>query len=252
MALDNKKQHPAFEDEGKGGAAVETAEHPKANPEAAKNEAAGAIAKAASTAVALPGKFGDVFKKYENVIEDLEFGTVARIVGTNGSIQAKKDSKKLNLGTEIQVTLVSFNDTYQISPGADTEEAKKFVKYSRDGVTIDGTGQDVKAYLEQLREVEGYPNAAVKQYTSLVCILNAVVDEDTKTVKLDRSLIGDMVEVSLSPTAGKAFKGARMQRSVKVSRGLAKDDGSEAQLVVRAEVRNNGSKDYTALAVSEK
>lgn len=254
MALANAK--PKFEDESGAGAQTATAEVPApqatvindVSPTKAAAEASTAIAKAAATDVVVAAKFGDVYKKYENVIDDLEFGTVARCVGSNGRIVAKKDSKKIPLGDTIKVTLVSFNDSFQVSPGKDSDEAKKLVKYSRDGVTIDGTGEDVKAYVTKLRETDGYPDASVKQYTSLVGILETASDTSAEA----QALVGDMVEVSLSPTAGKAFKGVRMQRSVKVSRGILQADGSEANLVVRAEVRTNGANEYTALAVSEK
>lgn len=251
MALDKSKAAPKFEDDSSpSGAqvATETQAPKQLDPAAAGVEASVAVAKAAATSVVVGGKFGDVYKKYENVIQDLEFGTIARCVGTNGRIVAKKDGTKIPLGDTIKVTLISFNDSYQISPGKDTDEAKKFVKYSRDGQTIDGTGQPVAAYVAYLRESEGYKDASVKQYTSLVGILEAASDSKPEA----QALVNEMVEVSLSPTAAKAFRGVRMQRSVKVSRNVQADDGSEANLVVRAEVRQNGSNEYTALAVSEK
>lgn len=241
----------AFEDEG----GTTVADAPKqstpspAQEAAAGTEASTAITKAAGTAVAKAGTFGDVFKDFQDQITDLEFGTVARLVGSNGRIVAKKDSKSLVLGPEIKVTLVSFNDTYQVSPGDDTAEAKKAVRYSRDGVTIDGpVGGDVKAYVEKLRTTDGFAKASVKKYTSLVCILN----EAAGAAPDAQGTIGEMVEVSLSPTAGQAFKGHRMQTSVKSSRGLLPPGYDVTALVIRADVRKNGSNEYTALAVTDK
>ncbi len=235
---------PAFEDEG--AIAEAQASVTEVAPPEVKVAGVLAVAKAAATSVATGGTYGDVYKNFENVIQDLEFGTVARLVGSNGGITAKLNSKKLKLGKTIKATLVSFNDTYQISPGKDTDEAKKFVKYSSDGKHIDGTGEDVLAYIAKLRESGGYPEASLKKYTSLVVILDEVVDADG-----DKSLVGEMVEVSLSPTAGVAFKGLRQQRSVKVARKLATVEGID-QLVIRADVRQNGSNEYTALDVKDK
>lgn len=248
MALGNGST-PKFEDEGTttAPAAAATAEAPAAAPGTSPDvEATRAVTKAAGTAVAQPQRFGDVFKQYENVIQDIEFGTVARLVGATGIVQAKLNGKKLDLGESIEIEMVSFNDTYQVSPGDDTPKGKAAVKYSKDGKMIDGLpGVTVDAYLAKLINSDGFPKAALKKYVSLVGILNKVTDE-----KKDQSLVGSMVEVSLSPTAGKAFNGQRLQASIKVSRGLMKEEQIRT-LKVTADKRSNAQgQDYTALDVT--
>lgn len=235
-----------FEDEQTGGTTVADAPAPAAAPGTVDPIAAGnkAVTKASDTsrAVVAATAYGDIFKSLQGAIQPLEFGTVPRLVGAQGVIQAKVAGKKSSLGKSIELTLLSFNDEHVVSPGKDDDEATQLVRYSLDGKTIDGTGEDVNTYLEKLRS-QGYDKASVKRYVQLIGVLEASAEKS--------ELVGEMVQVSLSPQSAKGWDGYRMQRSVKVARNIVKAEGSD-KLVITADPRTFGKNDYTALVVSDK
>lgn len=193
-----------------------------------------AIAKAGATAVAVTGK-NAVFGNLENAMPSLDFGVLPRLVGSNGQVM---DGDKKMLGTFVEGQLISWNNTFVVSPGDDTPEAKEAVRYSKDGQTIDGTGESVAAYLKKLREVDGYDEAAVKQYCELVVLLS-------KSEK-PSDHVGNMVVISLSPQSRKLFEGYRYQESVKVALKKRSAEGIE-QIKVSTEVKSQGQNTFTLL-----
>lgn len=244
MALKEAAKRAAgkFEQDAPPGAAV--TEKPAAPAEAAQ-AAAGvtastAIAKAAAGAVAVGGQFKAVFTQFRDALPAVEFGVLPRLVGSNGNIM-DKDSRVLGAAVELQ--LVSWNDTFVVSPGTDNDEADELVRYSRDGKTIEGTGESVDAYLKKLREVDGYDKANVKHYVELIGILTAA-DKPSDHV-------GNMVQVSLSPQSRKTWDGYQLQESVKVAQGRRSAEGID-QIVVRAEVKTVNGKTFTLLRVTGK
>jgi hypothetical protein len=112
------------------------------------------------------------------------------------------------------------------------------VRYSKDGQTIDGTGESVAAYLKKLRETDGYDQAAVKQYCELVVLLS-------KSEKPSEH-VGNMVQISLSPQSRKLFEGYRYQESVKVALKKRSAEGIE-QIRVSTEVKSQGQNTFTLL-----
>lgn len=239
MALVKKDQAaPAASDVKTAPGAFETDEttHSPAAVAAAGVAAGTAIAKAQSTelSTAVTGPIKEVLSELKDVITGVDFGTLPRLTGSNGNVM---DSDKKLLGDWVDLTAVSWNEQYVVSPGDDSAEAKAMVRYSRDGKKIDETGEDVATYLESLRN-EGYPKSSVKQYTEVIGILE-------KTAKKS-DLVGSMVQISLSPQSRKAFKGYVIQRSVQVKMGRALEAGSE-KLRFIAEVKQNGPNSYTQL-----
>jgi Ca2+-binding RTX toxin-like protein len=199
-----------------------------------------AIAKAATGAVALGGKMDTLFAAQQDAIPAVDFGVLPRLVGSNGNVLEKGDNKLL--GSWVKLQLISWNKQFVISPGSDADEAKEHVRYSRDGETIDETGETVKGYLEKLRVTDGYADANVKEYAELIGILQSA-DKQTE-------LVGSMVQVSLSPQSRKMFEGYRLQESVKLRLGARKPEGAD-MLKISAEVKTSGSNTYTLLKVSD-
>lgn len=214
----------------------------------ASAQASTAIATASATSKALVaggGKFTDFFAQFENALPELEFGTLPRLIGAQGGVTAKLTSNKtIELGKSVEMTLLSFNDRFTVSPGDDSDEAKKLVRYSRDGVTIESSGESVAAYLENLRTVEGFTEASCKKYVSLVGILETVSDKDGE------QLIGSMVEAQLSPQGVTDFKGYRLQKSVKIARGAQSAEGAD-RVTVAADKRSGNGKNWTVLQVGD-
>lgn len=203
----------------------------------------------ASTQVAVPvkaglpvasgGKFTDFFAQFANALPPVGFGTLPRLIGTNGFIFVKgNNTPDVKLGERIEISLLSFHDEYVLSPGGDSAP-KELVKYSLDGETIEGTGQPCAAYIEYL-VAQGYKDAKKKRYVHL---LGTLEHADQKT-----DLIGDIVDVSISPDGVKPWEGYRLQRSAKISRGGVAAEGSE-RISVTALAKSGNGRNWVSLVV---
>jgi hypothetical protein len=213
----------------------------KATADVAATTAVAAAGAATSVAVRDNGPT-DVIGDLQNKFEPVGFGAIERLKGSNGQVF---DSQNKPLGASVNLDLLSWNYLWTLSPGSDKPDAKELVKYSTDGKTVEGTGQDVNEYIKALREVHGYEKAAIKQYVSLIGILTASEKSSAH--------VGNVVEVSLSPVAAKKFSsGHRLQMNVKRRQGAISAEDA-AKVVIRAEVTTNGkNQTYTYLNVAEK
>lgn len=228
-----------FEDSSTTVVVEQPAQPAEAAQAAAGVAASTAIAKAATTGLARQGKLETLFSEHRNAIPPMEFGTLPRLVGTNGNVQDRGEGKLL--GESVVIELVSWNEEFVVSPGSDKEEAKALVRYSLDGKTIDATGESVASYLEKLRTVEGYSDASIKRYVQLI----GIVESTAKASEL----VGQMVQVSLSPQSAKLFDGYRMQESVKLRLRPELKEQIDNRLKVTAEVKQQGSNTFTLLKV---
>jgi hypothetical protein len=205
---------------------------------AASVEATTAIAKAASTSLAPRKAFSYVLAELEKALDPVNVGDLPRLKSGAGNI---KDADGTNYGSFIKLELLSFHDSWTISPGSDSDEAKPLVRYSLDGKFIDGTGESVTEYLENLKTVEGYDKANVKRYL----ILAGIIDDCEKA----KEKVGSIVQVSMAPQSAKTFNNYHMQRSVLVSRGALPADGSQLIKITAVGATMNG-KDFTRLEVT--
>lgn len=222
--------------------ATASADNPAVDNTAAEtgNVVSNVPAVAQTRAVAkVEGKLETVLQDIKNFLPPVDFGVLPRLVGAQGALL---DPDKKSLGATVDIELISWNDEYVVTPGVDTEAAKKDVKYSRDGENLDdGSGLTVAEYLEILRTTKGYSSPAVKQYVQLVCIL--------KKAAQPTDLLESMVQVSLSPQSRKGFEGFRLQESVKVRLGSVTPE-SIRKLTVRAEPKTMGKNSFTLLKLS--
>lgn len=196
-----------------------------------------ATASASSTAVAKPGK------NIPTALTDLQnqfvvdYDTFPRLMAGTGSIE---DNDSRDLGEWIKLTLVSWQNQWDIVPGSQDEEAKAHLRYSSDGVTIDATGESVNEYLLKLQNEMGYTKASVKHRAVLVGIL----EESQKP----SALVGETVQVSLSPQARKTFESYRFSRTIKAQMGTLSLDGVE-KIKITALKKVAGTNKYTLLEV---
>jgi hypothetical protein len=254
MALNKPKQSPAapgkFEDDSAGSTAV--AERPQTPPSApasaqptpaaeaaAAAEAKTAIAKVGAGSLAAAVQTENLLAQMRDAIPAVQFGTFPRLIGANGNVSVKTDGDKL-LGRWADLQLLSWSDTYVVSPGSDKDEAKKLVRYSRDGVTIDETGESVNDYLKQLREVDGYKDASKKQYVELIGFL--------KSSEQAGGPVGELVQVSLSPKSRLTFDAYRANVGVKVRLGQMSSEGVD-NIRVTAVPKSVNGKNWTILSV---
>ena len=188
--------------------------------------------------------------KIPTVMEDLknaftvDFDTFDRLKAGAGVIV---DSNNNNLGRDIAMTVLSWQDTYDVAPGSDAPEAKKVVRYSDDGVTLAGGGGLVRDYLASLMsgEVDGvkYPNANCKQKCVLVGILEGAENPT--------NLLGQTVQVSLSNQSRKFWDRHRFNITMAIQMGRrASAEGAECITIKAVPTTSNGN-NYTLLHVSE-
>lgn len=225
---------PPFETED----AIETAA--PAQAEAAAQTASTAIAAAGASAVTTFKKMETILSNLKNALPKIDWGVLPRLVGSSGRL---RDGDKQGYGEWVEITLLHYQDQWVATPGDDSAEAKEYVRYSDDGVTLNDDGRTIDQYLEYLRTL-GYTKAAKKEYTSLVGIL-----EDAEKFEKDaKDNLGAMIEISLSPMSRKSWQAYQLQRSVQVARGVKPEEGSDRiKIVARAE--SKGDRDFTLLKV---
>lgn len=271
MALRNKPT-AAFETEGaaaEGAAAVEnviegTATVVEKTAESANDNAAGAeagadeagaaapTAPAATTAVATAGKslpaaaggskFQQALTEYQNVIDpaSLDFDTFPRItVGLDGFSNDKEEE----LGKKLKLKLMSWNERFIVSPGVDNAEANEKVRYSLDGVTIDGTGESVAEYLKVLKEVDGYDEAAVKKYYTLYGFLT-----EKDGVPVD-PVDQEIVAVQVPPRSVSLFTRYQIEQGVKIATKVVQP--TDELFLIQEKIKGK-SKTYASIKFSAK
>jgi hypothetical protein len=172
--------NPAFEDGEDSTATTKTA--------ASDVKSDTAVAVNAKTTVAVATKVDlrvmDSFKDAMTV----DYNTLSQVIATNGNF-VDRETKTI-LGDTIVFALLSFQDSYVVSPN-DDNAPDEVVRYSADGkVCSDGT--DVQEHLAWLKG-NGFPKASLKQRVVVV----AAVDTAAKTDKFN----GQLVQFDLSPAS---------------------------------------------------
>jgi hypothetical protein len=174
----------------------------------------------------------DKLKDYLTV----DWNTLYRIKAGQGNFTGEDGAK---FGTHITAVLQSWQDSWQISPGSDTEEAKTLARYSDDGVHVKGTGEQCTVYLERIKAM-GYKDAAMKKRCVIVC---ALLDCEKDVPTIDQ---GHLFQLDLAPTSKGKFDQFRVQAHFDISRGALAD--SEATLMYLEAVPTSArGKDWTVV-----
>lgn len=173
------------------------------------------------------GKMVTLFSDLENAFV-ADYGVLKKIKASNGNCM---DSDDKVLGDTIDVQILSWNKQFVIGPCAN-EAPDELVKYSYDREAFaDGSGT-LNEYVRELK-AEGWVNAAIKEYYEVVCML---VDSAKKS-----DLVGEMVQLQLSPTSVKSFDGFRLQTAFKIARGLLPEDAASTVTVTAEVVSSRGN-----------
>lgn len=202
---------PKFDGNPDDTGAADQNEQDTAIRQAAAEPAKTEVAVAKTTAVAMPTKS----TKLVNVLEDLknsltvDYNTLANLQINQGNWLLREGKKML--GDVVDFELLSYQDQWVVSPGAEGEEAAEFVRYSTDGITT-SQGEDCKAYLASLHDAD-YPKAEIKQRCVLVLNLLAV------SKKGNEELLDSLYQVDLPPSSKSKFDAYRAQASFHVARG---------------------------------
>jgi len=195
------------------------------------------------------GALSTAVTKAPPVLDDIkdamrvDFDTFIRLKAGVGDVQ---DNDGVSFGKVIEMTLVSWQDNWDVSPGEDSEEAKALVKYSDDGIVLnDGTNMLVTDYVNQLKAAD-WKNANIKKKATLVGILEGA---ENGTHPVVAALLGNVVALSLSSQGRKTFDRYRFDRTIKIQMGKASPEGAE-KVTITAHAKKNGKNNYTLLEVT--
>lgn len=215
---------------------------------AASPAPAAAPAPSASTAVAAAPAAGAVTVgggvKMMNVIADFKdklpvsWNTLDRIQAINGMF-VDKGRNNAPMGTVIQLQMLSWQDSYQISPGSDDEEAKELVRYSDDGITTT-KGENIAEYISKLQGI-GYSKAAC-DHRVLICGQLVGAEKDTP-------LEGELVQIDLSKTSKEEFDKYKVGTAFKIGKGMLTPEAA-LTMTMTAETANWKNRNWTIVKFS--
>lgn len=212
-------EQPAAETAAAEVEVAETAAETKAAP--ASESTAVAVAAPAAGNVVVTKKFAGALSEKQNALDpsQLDFNTFPRVtVGLDGF----SNDSDIDLGKEIHIEVMSFNERFTLSPGVDDDDAKQHVRYSLNGKTIDEnasdefSGMDCLAYIELLKKTHGYDNAAMKKYLSVYGMM--VYANDAPVPDEDQEIIA----LQVPPQSKPLFDRYQINQGVKIARGTAK------------------------------
>ena len=191
----------------------------------------------ASSALEVSGQTQSTLASLKDVVH-VEWDTLTRIVADGSNLTVNDET----LGAWVEMQVTSWQDSFSVETGEQSEEAKKFLKFSEDGLTIRDTGQSVADYVKFLKDVEGYPNTSVKHRVILVGFVEKAEKES--------ELVGQLAQISLSPQSKKSWDRYQMNATMmsKMGRLKAGDDPSKVRLT--AVRTSKGPYKFTVVEVS--
>lgn len=182
---DDATTTPAFEDGDDATATTTTT--------TTTSTASTAVAEAKTSAVTTVHKVDlRVMDQYKDAMK-VEYNTLNQVIATNGNFVDRET--KTVLGDTVVFTLLSFQDSYVVSPN-DDNASDDVVRYSDDGV-ICSDGTNVQDHLAFLKE-NGFLKASLKQRAVVV----AAIESAAKTDKFN----GQLVQFDLSPSSRTMWK----------------------------------------------
>lgn len=200
--------------------------------------ATASVSTAVSTAVK-PAAIKNQLAEMKNVFE-VDWDSLPRISAESGSFVFKDDSA-LNLGDEIEIRLLSFQDNYVCHTGNINDDIKH-VKWSRDGkVSDDGT--NMLAWLEHLKS-QNFKDARIDHRLVVVAELLTVKGGQTN------ERCEELVQFDFPVTARKSFNTHNLQISYKIDRKKMREEDRYFMKLKAVPARNADNKSYTKINVS--
>lgn len=241
------KTNPTFENPDAGGAAADAAvvaDPPKGaaqtfqqpTPQPAPQSTA--VATVAPRAVAVARAPVSPFAELQNAYT-VDYNTLDALMVSNGSFLMKEDAQ--DLGNAITMQLMSYQKSFVVSPGDDSEQAKKLVKYSDDGAyTKDGL--NINDYLQELKSA-GYSKAYKSERVVLV---GALADPGKLPALQDR-----LVQLDLAPTSKTLYDRYTIQAAFDIGRGKTTLEKSRNLRMTAKVTKNANNKIYTLVQFTE-
>lgn len=201
---------------------VET-ERPAPTPKPSKPSETTAVAVKETTLPSVaPGKLVLALDECKDATTPYEFGALPRITAEQGTLLCDKE----DLGNQIEITIISYNDAYTIAPN-DNDAPGDLCRYSYDGVNLnDGSGMTVEEWIAELRPE--YPKAGSTHRYEIIALLNDAIE--------DHDEIGSVVQLSLSNQSAKQFDRYKLNSAMKLQQGTVDEDGVK-QVTVTAKTK---------------
>ena len=243
MSLLKKAEEVAGQTAAEGGAtaAPETVAQPATEQAKPSEVAANAVAmhRAASALAVAPNKVNvNVISQLKDALP-VDFNTLTQLQANQGKFKDKETDK--NLGETITLELLSWQDSYVVGPN-DTKAPKELVKYSEDGVTAkDGT--DMAEHLAYLKD-QGFSKAK-KQHR---CVLVGALIEAEK----DKSLVGQLVQIDLSPQSRSTFMRYNINTVWQLKSGKQSEDAVKTVVLTAVAAKGPDNTDYTRVDFATK
>ena len=184
----------------------------------------------ASSAVAVQGGMADVFAPLRDALR-VDYNTLSQVKLTNGNFVERETN--LTLGDTIVFDLLSFQDSYTVTPNEDKAPVET-LKFSDDGVTCKD-GMLVVDHILNLK-AEGYAKAGVKHRLVVV----GAVESAAKSDKLN----GNLVQFDLSPESRVLFDRFRATTAYGVRVGKI-DPAKCTRIKATTRLVTKGSNTYT-------
>lgn len=167
----------------------------------------------------------------------VDYGTLPRVKADNGGFC---DSEGQDLGKIIKFQVMSFNSRWTVTPG-DKAAPIELLKFSLDGKTMDdGSGVTVSEHLADLKK--NWPKARAAEYMELV--VNLVEAEHNS------ALVGNLVQLQLSPSSKKEFENFQLQTSFKMAQGLLPATAANVVLATAKKATNANKESWTKFTFS--
>ena len=222
---------------------------PAASPAAAPAETATPASTTTTVAVAAPaagalsvvmGRPVDVFEQqFKNRLQ-VDWNTLLRLQANNGNF-LNMEKNKLAMGDMLVMQLLSYQDSYQISPGTDDAAGKDVVRYSNDGITTT-KGENCLQYIEEAKAA-GWTETKMTQRVTLVGVIESLpADRSGEGAKL----VGEMFQIDLSATSRQMFDRFRIKTALLVGRGqLDPNSPNLPRLKCTASVKSQADRSWT-------
>jgi len=193
---------------------------------AAAAPAAVTVAPAQAGAVAVSRGEASAFAKEVEAMKgaaDFSYGNFPVFKGNNGEIIGTGDTKA-SFGRWVKVSMIAWDEHWEISPNSKNEKSRDYVAYSTDGQTLGHViskeyatwiGKPITQYIEHLRNEMDYPLADSRPFVDVVCVVHESESNDAYN--------GEIVQITLSKTSIQSFKQYQeklLQKARAVARGI--------------------------------
>lgn len=167
----------------------------------------------------------------------VDWNTLAPIGVEQGQFLLKET--EIGLGRTIRLKLMSYQDSLQITPNNDKDEAAgKLVRYSDDGKTVlNENNITPEAWLQKLRDA-GYADAKMNKRCVIV---GALVGSEIPSDE-----VGSLVQINLSPQSKIQFDRYIFRTAYDLTEG-AKTEEETLMIDLKAVISKNGKNTYTSV-----